>query len=166
MPITIKNRFTGEPIATIEDADDLREAVIRLVKQGVDLYGANLYGANLDGANLTPIRDDVWAVLSSSPAEVEGLLLALKEGRINGSTYHGDCACLVGTLANVRHCHHGAIPGLMPNADRAAERFFLMIREGHTPETSEPCKLAAGWVEEWLTRMRSAFAVGQSSKSM
>ena len=53
MPITIKNRWTDEPIATVEDTDDFREAVIRLIKSGVNLVDANLDGANLDGANLT-----------------------------------------------------------------------------------------------------------------
>jgi hypothetical protein len=58
MPVTIINRFTCAPIATVEDTDDIREAVSQLVKRGenlsgADLSGANLAGANLAGANLT-----------------------------------------------------------------------------------------------------------------
>ena len=34
---------------------------------GADLRGADLRGADLRDADLTPIRDDIWAVLCSSP---------------------------------------------------------------------------------------------------
>ena len=116
---------------------------------GANLRGANLGGANLHGANLTPIRDDVWAVLDSAPHEVEGVLLALCAGRVDGSTYSGACACLIGTIAHLRHCDYRT---LGPNADRPAERFFLAIKAGDTPENSEPCRIAAEWVEAWLAR--------------
>ena len=52
MPVTITNRWNGEPIATCEDTDDLREAVIRLTRRGVRLQGANLRYADLRSANL------------------------------------------------------------------------------------------------------------------
>jgi Pentapeptide repeats (8 copies) len=129
---------------------------------GADLSWANLSGADLSGANLrsaglTLIRDDLWAVLSSAPNEVAGLLAALREGRVDGSTYVGACACLVGTLANVRHCEVYAIPGLTPNSARPIERFFCGIRPGDTPETNAVSKLAAEWTEDWLTRMQATF---------
>jgi Pentapeptide repeats (8 copies) len=129
---------------------------------GADLSGANLSGADLSGADLrsaglTLIRDDLWAVLSSAPNEVAGLLAALREGRVDGSTYVGACACLVGTLANVRHCEVYAIPGLTPNSARPIERFFCGIRPGDTPETNAVSKLAAEWTEDWLTRMQATF---------
>jgi hypothetical protein len=124
---------------------------------GANLSGADLSRANLSGANLSPIRDDLWAVLSSAPNEVAGLLAALREGRVDGSTYTGACACLVGTLANVRHCDVDAIPGLTPNSARPIERFFCGIRPGDTPETNAVSKLAAEWTEDWLTRMQATF---------
>jgi hypothetical protein len=37
--------------------------------------------------------------------------------------------------------------------------FFAAIRPGDTPATSQPAKLAAEWVEDWLTRMRATFQV-------
>ena len=97
-------------------------------------------------------------MLSSAPAEVSALRAALAEGRVDGSTYTGDCCCLVGTLANARHCKYDAIPTLQPNAARPAERFFEAIRKGDTPETSQFSKLAVEWVDVWLANMRGAFA--------
>lgn len=122
--------------------------------KGSDLRGANLSGSDLSGSDLSdsdlkPIRDDFWAVLSASPAEVRGLRQALLDGRVNGSAYAGECACLVGTLANVRHCAYDAIPGLRPNPLRPAERFFLAIRQGDTPDNSQFAKLAVEWIDAW-----------------
>jgi hypothetical protein len=134
--------------------------------RGADLSGANLSGANLrgadsSGADLTPIRDDLWAVMSAAPNEVVGLRAAIAEGRINGSTYEGECACLVGTIANVRGCSYSTLPVLKPNPSRPAERFFMLIKPGDTPDKSEPARIVLGWVDEWLTTMKAAFAVTQ-----
>jgi Pentapeptide repeats (8 copies) len=140
------------------------------VLTGADLTGAKLTdavltGAVLTGADLTPIRDDIYAVLSSAPAEVEALRLALAEGRVDGSTYDGDCCCLVGTLANARNCDYHDIEGLKPNSARAAERFFMSIRKGDTPETSQACRIALEWVDGWLTRMKAAFAPASAAEA-
>jgi hypothetical protein len=124
---------------------------------GATLSGANLSGADLSRADLTPIRDDLWAVLSAAPAEVSGLLTALRAGKVNGSTYTGACACLVGTIANVRGCDYRSLQLLVANASRPAERFFYSIKPGDTPETSQFVKLAEGWIAEWLALMQGAF---------
>jgi hypothetical protein len=134
---------------------------------GADLRGANLGGANLRGANLrgadlrdadlAPIRDDLWAVLSASPAEAPGLLTAIREGRIDGSTYEGECACLVGTIEHVAGAPHNTLPLLKANSSRPAEMFFLSINRGDTPETNQFSQLAAAWIEDWVTRMRATF---------
>lgn len=150
-------------------AADLREATLRganlgrATLHGADLHGADLGGATLEVADLTPIRDDTWAVLSSAPAEVEGLRQAILDGRIDGSAYEGACACLVGTLANVRHCKYNEIAGLEPNSSRPAERFFAGIKPGDTPENSQFSKLALEWVDQWLTNMKAAFAAKEAS---
>ncbi len=124
---------------------NLRDAYLR----SADLRGANLRDAYLRGAYLDPIRTDLHAVLSSAPNEVPALLVALREGRVDGSTYTGECACLVGTIANVRHCNYTEMPGLTPNSCRPAERWFLAIRKGDTPETNPVAAITEGWIKDW-----------------
>lgn len=112
--------------------------------------------ANLRGANLQPFRDDLFAVLSAAPAEVPALLAAVREGRIDGSCYEGECACLVGTIAKARGVDYESLgPLLRPNSGRPAEVWFTLLKPGDT--TSEPVKLAEGWIADWLARMQAAF---------
>jgi hypothetical protein len=160
MAVVIKNRWDDSIIATVKDTDDLREAVIQLIKQGVSLRDANLSGSKLRGSNLSDIRDDMYAVLSFSPAEVPALIAALECGQVDGSTYNGECGCLVGTLAKAAGVPDGkrtCVHELTGDSGRPIEVFFFAIREGDTPENSQPAKLAHQWASEWLARMRAAF---------
>jgi alkylated DNA nucleotide flippase Atl1 len=91
------------------------------------------------------------------PTEVPALIAALKAGKVEGSTYEGECACLVGTLANARDVNYRQIESLSPNASRPIERFFMSIGQGDTPDTNQFSKLALEWSEEWLARMEAAF---------
>jgi hypothetical protein len=115
-----------------------------------NLVGASLVGANLDGASLDDIKADFYDVLSSAVNEVPGLLSALREGKIDGTTYEGDCACLVGTVAKIRKCNYRQLDGLKPDSYRPAERWFTGIRPGHTPANSSVAKITEQWIEEWL----------------
>jgi hypothetical protein len=150
--------------ANLSRADLYRADLSGANLSGADLYRADLSGAkNLSEAVLNFIRDDIWAVLSSAPAEAPAVLEALKTGRVDGSQYSGECACLVGTIANTRHCKVSELGALKPDSNRLAERWFMAIKRGDTPGNSEPCKLAAAWVEDWLTRVRAAFTPPQVS---
>ena len=144
---------------------DLAEANLR----GADLSGANLRGANFRGANLTrtvlfradfrgsnlaeanltEIRDDFFAVLSLARNEVAGLRFAVVEGRINGSSYEGPCACLVGTIAILQACDYRNVPGIPIDAARPAERFFMGISKGNTPKTNPVSAIVLGWIDEF-----------------
>jgi hypothetical protein len=89
-------------------------------------------------------------ILDAAPAEVPALLAALQTGKFDGSHYEGECACLVGSIANARECHYEAIPGLVPDWSRPAERWALAIRRGDTPEHNPVAAITAKWIEEWV----------------
>jgi uncharacterized protein YjbI with pentapeptide repeats len=120
-----------------------------------DLSAANLSDADLRAANLKPIRADFYDVLAWAPSEVPGLIAALKEGRVDGSTYTGTCACLVGTIANIRGVDVDVLP---QDSYRPIERFFMSIRKGHTPENNQHSAIALEWAQSWLDTMQAAFA--------
>ena len=169
MLIEIRNRWTNAVIFSVE-AETLAKAVTEAVRAGKDLRSANLYGVNLGGADLRSAdlyganlggainaghvlkiyRDDIRKVLDTSPGEVRGLLQALWDGKVDGSTYQGECACLVGTIAKVRKCEYDAIPGLMPDSSRPAEQWFLNIHKGDTPVSNPAAAFACAVVAEWM----------------
>ena len=116
--------------------------------EGANLEGAYLEGANLKGANLKPIKHDLFLVLIYQKSEIEGLKTALKEGKIDGSCYEGECCCLVGTIAKVKHCNYNSL-AVKPNSDRPIERFFFGISKGDTPKTNQFSKIVLDWIEEF-----------------
>jgi len=157
MKFDILNRWTGAVIFTaeIDCSEDERQSV----KLGLAVKVADKSGADLTDADLTPIRDDLWAVLSATPAEAEAVAIALRQGEIDGSLYEGNCACLIGTIAKTRGCSPLSLGALQPNSRRPIERFFLSINQGDTPDKSQPAALALRWTEEWLANMRAAFSM-------
>src|SRR4029077_8279126 len=108
--------------------------------KGADLKGADLYGSKLENLPQDYINQcsrDILFILGCLKAEVPALRKALVEGRVNGRVYEGECACLVGTLANAdggltKVCN--AIPFYERGTHNFGESFFLNIREGDTPE--------------------------------
>ena len=142
---------------------DLRDADLGNANLGnANLRGADLRGADLRGADLSAIKHDLWAVLCSAPVEVSGLRMALIAGKVDGSTYSGKCACLVGTIANIRGCSHEELGSLIPDANRPAERFFLMINKGDTPAKSQAAKIAVEWIDEWTRNMQPLLDAARS----
>jgi hypothetical protein len=172
--------------AYLAGANLARANLARAYLDGANLAGANLAGANLaranlaraylDGANLDgaylagaigvgdwakAIRDDIRTVLDTSPHEVPGLLQLLWDGRVDGTVYEGECACLVGSVAKVRGCRYDAIPGLRPDSSRPAERWFLRIRKGDTPVTNPSAAFAAAVIAQWQHERATAKPVGK-----
>jgi uncharacterized protein YjbI with pentapeptide repeats len=136
---------------------NLRDSDLR----GSDLSGSNLSGSNLSGSNLrgsnlrgsdlrvSDLRvseTDFYSILQEAKTEVVGLYKALLDGRINGSQYSGECACLVGTIANVRGV---SVSTLTQDSLRPAERLFLAIRQGDTPESNPVSAIVKDWIEEF-----------------
>ncbi len=114
-----------------------------------DLSGSNLSGSDLSGSNLINQKNDFWAILLHATKEISGLRLALVEGRVDGSTYEGKCACLVGTIGNVRGVNYKDI-GVKPDSSRPAERWFLGIKKGDTPETNQISRITVDWLDEFV----------------
>ncbi len=124
---------------------------------GCDVSGSNLSGCDVSGAYLQNIKTDFFDVLLRAPAEVAGLRAALIAGKVNGSTYKGDCACLVGTIANVRGVEcYGLGNGIRPDSSRPIERWFLAITEGDTPETNQVSKIVVEWLDEFVELLAAA----------
>jgi hypothetical protein len=55
----------------------------------------------------------------------------------------------VGTIAAARGCFYTEMPGIKPNGGRPAERWFLAIRPGCTPDKSPVATLTLEWITEW-----------------
>jgi hypothetical protein len=91
-------------------------------------------------------KADLWLTLACNRNEVPALLDALRAGHIDGSVYEGECACLKGTIANIKHVSYTE---LSPNSSDPAECWFMGIQKGDTPETNLMSKLAVEWCEEW-----------------
>jgi hypothetical protein len=134
--------------ACLEDANLAGADLTRANLVGANLRGANLDGANLRGADLRPIKADLFDLLLRARAEIPALLAALRAGQIDGSTYTGPCACLVGTIARERGVHHDSL-GVADRA-RPIERWVLGISAGDTPETHQIAKITASWIEEFV----------------
>lgn len=81
--------------------------------------------------------------------EVKYLKQSLIDGKINGSSYTGDCCCFVGTIAKGADCKYDALIALKPDSGSDTERWFLGINEGDTPETNEVAKITLMWIEEF-----------------
>jgi hypothetical protein len=114
-----------------------------------NLSDADLRDANLSGANLIVFKTDLWSILLQAKKEILGLKYALINGKVDGSTYEGECACLVGTIANVAKVNYKNLIGIKTDISRPIERFFLCIKKNDTPETSQFSKLAVDWIEEF-----------------
>ena len=157
-------RYADLRYADLRSADlrsaDLRYADLRYA----DLRSADLRYADLRyGHPLWAFWVDFCSVLDLAPAEVAGLRSAIVEGRIDGSAYEGECACLVGTIAKVRHVAVAQLD-IPRDSSRPAEQWFIPIRRGDVP-LDDPAKatssegvfrasVALRWIDEWVASRR------------
>ena len=160
--IKILNWVTGAVIYE-SDKDTFKEAVEEAVASGSDMSysdmsGADMRGSNMSGADMRGIplsklpqdyvnqcSRDILFILDHLTAEVPFLREKLIAGEVDGSQYEGDCACLIGTLANAdggvaKVC--SAIPFYEKGTHNYGEMWFLNIRKGDTPENNEFAKHA------------------------
>jgi hypothetical protein len=137
--------------ANLRSADlssaDLSSANLR----SADLSSADLRSANLRSADLSEIpynhlpefwvdlcSRDILFVLEHLKAEVPFLKKKLISGEVNGSQYDGDCACLIGSLANAKDEAASKVCNVIPyyslDSNNPGEQWFLNIHEGDTPQ--------------------------------
>ena len=144
--------LTGKKLLKIVVPDDtsaefqIREAVRCAILRGADLRGADLRGADLRGADLRSFKADLWMTLAQNRAEIPALIASLREGRVDGSQYEGECACLVGTIANAKGANYASMEH---NSDNPAERWFMMISKGDKPGDDTGGGFAAKMALEW-----------------
>ena len=166
--IVIPRWDNGETIHEGEFAD-LREAVADAVAKKISLYRANLSysdlrgsdlsysnlsgsdlrGSYLSGSDLSVFRRDIEHVLFCNPNEAQAVVDALEAGKVDGSFYEGECACLVGTIRNARGCELNAIE---MDSNRPAERWFTQFVPGRSCENYSPAKLTADWIRDWIAK--------------
>ncbi len=96
-------------------------------------------------------KADIFEILSHAPGEVRGVQEALREGRINGSFYIGECCCLIGTIAKLQHRDiRETFPTVLHNYS-PAEKWFMPILPGKNPRNSKRARITDEWLTEWLT---------------
>ena len=118
---------------------------------GCNFSGCDLSGSDLSGSDLVYFKTDFFYVLLRAQKEITGLREHLISGNVDGSFYQGECACLLGTIANVRNCDYQAIGnGISPNSSRPAEQWFMSIKKGDTPETNQISKITVEWIDEFV----------------
>src|SRR5690348_10426450 len=101
-----------------------------------------------DQLQLRNYKHDFWGILLQHRNEVESLRKHILAGRINGSMYSGPCACLMGTIANIKGCK---VDELEKDEHSYIESWFMMITEGDTPENNYASEMALKWLDEFVS---------------
>jgi hypothetical protein len=120
-----------------------------------DLSSANLHSVNLSSANLhsADLRSaknlpasyinlcsrDMLFVFEHLKGELPAFREKLVAGKIDGTQYEGDCACLIGTMGNLdggvdKVCSR--IPFYDKGLHNYGEQWFWQIHQGDTPDKS------------------------------
>ena len=119
-----------------------------------DLRRADLNYAKLSGANLSGAKEDFLREVLKMPGELEFLRDAIRNGKINGSVYDGECACLAGTLSKATGKSWSIFKDDSPieiDASSTLARFFMGIAEGDTPETNPISAIALEWTNKAIS---------------
>ena len=117
---------------------------------GADLSSADLRGADLSSAYLSDIKKDFFKRLSLAKNEIIGLYDYLVRGKVDGSSYTGECACFVGTIANVsKEKYYKLTCGLTPDSSSPTECWFLGIGRGDTPQNNQISRITSEWIIEF-----------------
>ena len=152
---------------------DVDRAITHLT--GLRLHYANLFRTYLAAAQridarltrtnvtklctvLVPVKIDLILAILHMPDEIPFLRQALVEGKVDGSSYNDECACLAGTMSRACKMPWGEFraKALMPvDIDSPRERWFFWIRKGDTPKNSQVVAITLEWIDEVLAMRKS-----------
>ena len=119
---------------------------------GSNLRGSDLSDSNLSDSDLSGIKDDFLKKIELLAPETPGLYKAILDGHIDGSCYEGECACFVGTYANLKGVKPQALAdlcGLQMDSSSPVEKWFMGIAKGDTPENNPVAAITAEWIRGW-----------------
>lgn len=117
------------------------------------IQGAVLKAAKIPNQWIEVCKADTFEILKQLHGDAAFLKRALVEGKVDGSTYRGKHACLVGTLANASRedlrdfCRKRKYDSSLY---RYGEQWFYQIRLGDTPQNNLFARHALVWCEEIL----------------
>jgi len=125
---------------------------------GTEFRNAKLEYKNLIKANLSKIKEDFYEVLNQAIPEIDFLEKSILEGKIDGSTYEGKCACLCGTIEKSGRFGYECD---MRDPNRPIERFFLAIRAGDTPVYNPVSRIVFDWLQEFKEKIKFENKIGE-----
>ena len=152
--------------ADLSDANLIGANFIGADLSDADLIGANLSDVNLSGADLRGVKDipqsyintcsrDMLYIFHTLKTELPQLREKLVKGEINGSQYEGSCACLIGSLANIKNTNpkdfcKSLLPYYNMGLHNPGEQWFYQIHSGDTPKNNFFAKHAVKLIDEVL----------------
>ena len=110
-----------------------------------------IFLGDCDTELMVSARKEVLRLLEFFPESASGLRLALVEGRVEGSTYYGECSCIKGTIRKLMNVKWMEDIGLVQDPESPAELWFLGIRKGDTDKDNPYSFLAVQWIDEFLS---------------
>ena len=136
--IQIKS-YLGEVLFEHEsEGNTIKSTLVEAVKSRVDLRGANLKKLPVDFIN--QCSRDMLFIFQQLKDELPAFKEKLLAGKVNGSQYEGDCACLLGTFAKVKKEKVDKVCKVIPFYEKGThnmgEAWFLNIKEGDTPKSN------------------------------
>lgn len=123
---------------------------------------------------LDQVKADFFNILDKAPWEAFAVRQAVRQGKIDGKSYFGDCCCIKGIIA--RNVGLDLRPNLsdirtinisnsktfqnsygigLSASHSPLEQYIMHIRPGETPENNPECKQLLEWLDEYITGLKA-----------
>lgn len=99
-------------------------------------------------ANEPRAQADLEDVLRENRDIASGFRERIVAGKVDGTSYTGECCCVLGHFSQERRVPHNMTPGWKPY--NPIEQFINNIREGDTPENSPWSAKLLEWTDGFL----------------